>query len=74
MPRIVVDVMPKPEILDPQGKAILGALNRLGQTGWVALLPALQLSRAVRHRSLDAVAQFQAGMAELERAIGAPLP
>ena len=22
MPRIVVDVMPKPEILDPQGKAI----------------------------------------------------
>lgn len=30
MPRIVVDVMPKPEILDPQGKAILGALPRLG--------------------------------------------
>ncbi|MDQ4046802.1 MAG: phosphoribosylformylglycinamidine synthase subunit PurS, partial [Actinomycetota bacterium] len=26
MPRIVVDVMPKPEILDPQGKAIVGAL------------------------------------------------
>ncbi|HJV98172.1 MAG TPA: phosphoribosylformylglycinamidine synthase subunit PurS, partial [Arthrobacter sp.] len=25
MPRIVVDVMPKPEILDPQGKAIVGA-------------------------------------------------
>ena len=34
MPRIVVDVMPKPEILDPQGKAIVGALNRLGQTGF----------------------------------------
>lgn len=34
MPRIVVDVMPKPEILDPQGKAIAGALNRLGQTGF----------------------------------------
>ena len=30
MPRIVVDVMPKPEILDPQGKAIVGALPRLG--------------------------------------------
>jgi phosphoribosylformylglycinamidine synthase subunit PurS len=30
MPRIVVDVMPKPEILDPQGKAVLGALPRLG--------------------------------------------
>ena len=32
MPRIVVDVMPKPEILDPQGKAIVGALPRLGFT------------------------------------------
>jgi phosphoribosylformylglycinamidine synthase len=28
--RVVVDVMPKPEILDPQGKALLGALPRLG--------------------------------------------
>jgi phosphoribosylformylglycinamidine synthase PurS subunit len=28
--RVVVDVMPKPEILDPQGKAVLGALPRLG--------------------------------------------
>ncbi|HSU71172.1 MAG TPA: phosphoribosylformylglycinamidine synthase subunit PurS [Micrococcaceae bacterium] len=34
MPRIVVDVMPKPEILDPQGKAIVGALPRLGFTGF----------------------------------------
>jgi phosphoribosylformylglycinamidine synthase PurS subunit len=33
VPRIVVDVMPKPEILDPQGKAVLGALPRLGFTG-----------------------------------------
>jgi len=30
MPRIVVDVMPKAEILDPQGKAVHGALPRLG--------------------------------------------
>ncbi|MBA2552149.1 MAG: phosphoribosylformylglycinamidine synthase subunit PurS [Geodermatophilaceae bacterium] len=30
MPRVVVDVMLKPEILDPQGTAILGALPRLG--------------------------------------------
>ncbi|MCY0904069.1 phosphoribosylformylglycinamidine synthase subunit PurS [Arthrobacter sp. H14-L1] len=34
MPRIVVDVMPKPEILDPQGKAIVAALPRLGFTGF----------------------------------------
>ena len=33
MPRVVVDVMPKPEILDPQGKAVLGALPRLGFDG-----------------------------------------
>ncbi|HEY8721678.1 phosphoribosylformylglycinamidine synthase subunit PurS [Pengzhenrongella sp.] len=30
MGRVVVDVMPKPEILDPQGKAVAGALPRLG--------------------------------------------
>jgi len=28
--RYIVDVMPKPEILDPQGKAVTGALARLG--------------------------------------------
>jgi phosphoribosylformylglycinamidine synthase subunit PurS len=33
MARVVVDVMPKPEILDPQGKAVTGALARLGFTG-----------------------------------------
>ncbi|GAA3291787.1 phosphoribosylformylglycinamidine synthase subunit PurS [Arthrobacter sp. zg-ZUI100] len=37
MPRIVVDVMPKPEILDPQGKAIAGALPRLGLTGFTGV-------------------------------------
>jgi phosphoribosylformylglycinamidine synthase len=31
--KVVVDVMPKPEILDPQGKAVLGALPRLGFAG-----------------------------------------
>jgi phosphoribosylformylglycinamidine synthase subunit PurS len=30
---VVVDVMPKPEILDPQGKAVTGALARLGFAG-----------------------------------------
>jgi phosphoribosylformylglycinamidine synthase len=33
MTRVVVDVMPKPEILDPQGKAVTGALGRLGFAG-----------------------------------------
>ncbi|AZG46062.1 phosphoribosylformylglycinamidine synthase subunit PurS [Gordonia insulae] len=33
MARVVVDVMPKAEILDPQGQAIVGALGRLGFAG-----------------------------------------
>ncbi len=32
MARVVVDVMLKPEILDPQGQAVLGALARLGHS------------------------------------------
>ena len=31
MPTIVVEVMPKAELLDPQGKAVAGALSRLGK-------------------------------------------
>ncbi len=31
--KVVVDVMPKPEILDPQGQAVAGALVRLGVAG-----------------------------------------
>lgn len=33
MARVVVDVMLKPEILDPQGRAVQGALRRLGLAG-----------------------------------------
>ena len=33
MARVVVHVMPKAEILDPQGQAIVGALGRLGFGG-----------------------------------------
>lgn len=33
MPTIVVDVMPKAELLDPQGKAVAGALSRLDVPG-----------------------------------------
>jgi len=34
MPTIVVDVMPKSELLDPQGKAVSGAFERLGVTSF----------------------------------------
>ena len=37
MARVVVDVMPKPEILDPQGQAIHKALSRLGFDGVAAV-------------------------------------
>ncbi len=33
MARVVVDVMLKPEILDPQGQAVANALPRLGVRG-----------------------------------------
>jgi len=35
--RVVVDVMPKPEILDPQGQAIHKALSRMGFDGVAAV-------------------------------------
>ncbi len=37
MPTIVVDVMPKAELLDPQGKAVSGALSRLGVDGFAGV-------------------------------------
>lgn len=37
MARIIVEVMPKPEILDPQGKAALAALDRLGLGNFTAV-------------------------------------
>jgi cobalt-zinc-cadmium efflux system outer membrane protein len=47
---------------------------RLGQTGIVSLLQALQASRDARLRSLQAAESLQGALADLERAIGAPLP
>ena len=37
MPKIVVEVMPKAELLDPQGKAVAGALHRLGKNQFSAV-------------------------------------
>jgi cobalt-zinc-cadmium efflux system outer membrane protein len=45
-----------------------------GQTGLVTLLQSLQFTRDVRRRNLDAGAEYQRALADLERAIGAPLP
>jgi len=37
VPTIVVEVMPKAEILDPQGKAVASALARLGKENYSAV-------------------------------------
>ena len=37
VPVVVVEVMPKPELLDPQGKAVAGALHRLGKSGFTGV-------------------------------------
>jgi phosphoribosylformylglycinamidine synthase PurS subunit len=49
--RVVVDVVLKPEILDPQGQAILGALGRLGIQG-------VRSVRQGKHFELDVVDQL----------------
>jgi cobalt-zinc-cadmium efflux system outer membrane protein len=47
---------------------------RSGQTGLPALLQALQATRDVRLRALQAGADYQAALADLESAMGVPLP
>jgi cobalt-zinc-cadmium efflux system outer membrane protein len=44
-----------------------------GQTGVTALLQAVQSARETRLRALQAGLDYQLALAELERAIGAPL-
>ena len=55
MPKVVVDVMPKPEILDPQGKAVLGALPRLGFDGVVDVRQGKRFELEVAGEVTDAV-------------------
>jgi len=47
---------------------------KLGQTGITSYLQALQATRDVRLRSIQAASDLQSALAVLERAIGAPLP
>lgn len=54
MTRVVVDVMLKPEILDPQGQAILGALPTLGLDGIAAV-------RQGKHFEIDVVGELDEG-------------
>ncbi len=60
MARVVVDVVLKPEILDPQGQAILGALGRLGIDGVQSVRQGkhfeLEIDEAVDDEALETIA------------------
>lgn len=55
MPRVVVHVMPKPEILDPQGKAVAGALPRLGFEGVASVRQGKRFELEIDGEVTDAV-------------------
>ena len=59
MARVIVDVMLKPEILDPQGQAIARALPRLGFSGVSAVRQGkrfeIELEGAADDAALDEV-------------------
>ena len=61
MPTIVVDVMPKAELLDPQGKAVAGALARLGVEDFtsVRIGKRFELDRRRRGRPTQLLAEVQ---------------
>lgn len=64
MGRVVVEVMPKPEILDPQGKAVAAALPRLGFHGFAGVRQGkrfeLEVAGEVTAEVLEAVRQAAA--------------
>jgi phosphoribosylformylglycinamidine synthase PurS subunit len=62
--RVVVDVMPKPEILDPQGKAVLGALPRLGFSGVTDVRQGKRFELEIAGEVTDAVLAEVEKMAE----------
>ncbi|MFI7483879.1 phosphoribosylformylglycinamidine synthase subunit PurS [Kocuria sp. M1R5S2] len=55
MARIVVDVMPKPEILDPQGKAIANELPRIGLDGFAGVRQGKRFELSVDGEATDDV-------------------
>lgn len=64
MARVVVDVMLKPEILDPQGQAIAGALPGLGFSAIAAVRQGKRFELEINGEITDEV------LAEVTRAAG----
>ncbi|WP_336633369.1 MULTISPECIES: phosphoribosylformylglycinamidine synthase subunit PurS [unclassified Microbacterium] len=65
MPTIVVDVMPKAELLDPQGKAVAGALARLGHDGFASVRIGKRFELAVADASAETLAAVETIAAEI---------
>ena len=61
MARVIVDVLPKAEILDPQGQAVARAMDRLGVTGVQDVRQGkhfeLEVSDAVADADLERIAE-----------------
>lgn len=61
MARVTVDVVIKPEILDPQGKAILAALGRTGHPGVTSVRQGkhfeLEVDDSVTDEDLEQIAE-----------------
>lgn len=64
MPTIVVEVMPKAELLDPQGKAVAGALARLGETRFSSVRIGKRFEVTVDGEVDDALLADVRGLAE----------
>ena len=62
--------MPKPEILDPQGKAVLGALPRLGFTGVTEVRQGKRFELEIPEVTDDALAQIEQARRDLPRQHG----
>lgn len=60
MARVVVNVMPKAEILDPQGQAVLRALGRIGVEGVTDVRQGKRFEIAVDDSVTDAELQRMA--------------
>lgn len=66
MARVVVDVMLKSEILDPQGKAVHGALDRLGFAGVTSVRQGKRFEIELDHEATpEAVAEVERAAATL---------
>ena len=63
MATVIVEVMPKAELLDPQGKAVTGALNRLGETDFTGVRIGKRFELTVAGEVTDAVLARAADLA-----------